>query len=78
MGHLTGHLAVVNTKALSSREFSKELFNPFNLPESDEAEHLPFHLPESISKILWMSFVHVPFHSIEAVTAPLEEQNSGV
>ena len=58
--------------ALSSREFSKELFNPFNLPESDEAEYLPFHLPESISKILWMSDVHVPFHSIEAVTAALE------
>ena len=58
--------------ALSPREFSKELFNPFNLPESDEAEYLPYLLPDMITKILWLSDVHVPYHSIEAVTAALE------
>ena len=57
---------------LSKRPFSKELFNPFKLPESDEAEYLPFILPSTVSKILWMSDVHVPYHSIEAVTAAME------
>ena len=55
-----------------TRPFTKELFNPFNLPESDEAEYLPFILPDMSTKVLWMSDVHVPFHSIEAVTAALE------
>lgn len=45
---------------LSKRPFSKDLFNPFKLPESDEAEYLPFILPSMVTKILWMSDVHVP------------------
>ena len=58
--------------AMKPRAFSHDHFNPFKLPASDEAEYLPYILPESCSKILWMSDVHVPFHSIEAVTAALE------
>jgi len=58
--------------AMKPRPFSHEHFNPFKLPASDEAEYLPFTLPEDCTKILWMSDVHVPFHSIEAVTAALE------
>lgn len=55
-----------HTKA--SRDFSKQLFNPFDFPASDEAEYLPYILPEDCKKILWLSDVHIPYHSLEALT----------
>jgi len=54
------------------REFSKDLFNPFKLPESDEKEFVPFQIPKQHNKILLLSDTHVPYHSISAVTAALQ------
>lgn len=57
---------------IAEREFSKDLFNPFQLPESDEAEYRTVILSDACSKILWMSDIHVPYHSIEAVTTAIQ------
>ncbi len=54
------------------REFSKDLFNPFKLPESDEKEFVPFEIPKIHNKILLLSDTHVPYHSISAVSAALQ------
>jgi len=59
-----------HTKA--SRDFSKQLFNPFDFPASDEAEYLPYILPRDCKKILWLSDVHIPYHSLEALTAAVQ------
>jgi len=58
--------------SIASRDFSKKLFNPFDFPQSDEAEYLPYILPEDCRKILWLSDVHVPYHNLEALTAAVE------
>lgn len=55
--------------AKQQREFTPEMWNPFGFPASDEAEYLPFILPEDCRQILWLSDVHVPYHSVEALTA---------
>lgn len=54
------------------REFSKDLFNPFKLPESDEKEFDPFVVPKNNNRILVLSDIHIPYHSISAVTAALQ------
>jgi predicted phosphodiesterase len=46
--------------------------NPFGLPESDEAEWEAFILPESATRILLLSDIHVPYHNIEAVSKAIE------
>lgn len=51
------------------REFDKKLFNPFKLPESDEKEFIPYQLPKHHNKILLLSDIHIPYHSISAITA---------
>ena len=61
---------------LSDRRFLRDIkhenYNPFNLPISDEKEFEPFILPKSANKILILSDVHLPYHSIEALTAAIE------
>lgn len=59
-------------ETIAQREFSKDLFNPFKLPQSDEAEYHTFVLSDACSKILWLSDIHVPYHSIEAITTALQ------
>lgn len=44
--------------------------NPYKLPESDEAVYEP-HILKS-KRVLVMSDIHIPYHSIEAVTAVLD------
>lgn len=58
--------------AISKRDFSTDLFNPFQLPESDESTYHAFLLPDLCRKILWMSDIHVPYHSIEAITTAIQ------
>lgn len=41
--------------------------NPYNLPASDETDYKPFKL--KASRLLLLSDIHVPYHSIEALTA---------
>jgi len=55
-----------------SRDFDESMFNPFGLPSSDEAEFIPFVLPTDCRRVLGLYDVHVPFHSIEALTAAIQ------
>ncbi len=41
-------------------------FNPYSLPASDETNYTPFKL--KASRLLLLSDIHVPYHSIEALT----------
>ena len=41
--------------------------NPYNLPESDETQYEPYKL--SARRVLLLSDIHIPYHSIEALTA---------
>lgn len=41
--------------------------NPYNLPESDETIYIPYVL--NAKKVLLLSDIHIPYHSIEALTA---------
>ena len=44
--------------------------NPYNLPESEESKYEPYIL--KASKLAVLSDIHVPYHSIEAVTCCLD------
>jgi predicted phosphodiesterase len=46
--------------------------NPFNLPESEETSFDPFII-KGHSKLLLLADIHLPYHSITAVTAAIEE-----
>lgn len=46
-------------------------YNPFKLPESEEADYKPFIL-KGHKKIGLLYDVHVPYHSIEALTVAIE------
>ena len=54
------------------REFDESLFNPFGLPTSDESEFIPFILPSDCQRVLGLFDIHVPYHSIDALTAAIE------
>lgn len=45
-------------------------YNPYSLPDSDETIYEPFILREK--KVLILSDIHIPYHSIEAITAALD------
>jgi predicted phosphodiesterase len=46
--------------------------NPYKIPESEEKERLPFTLPLACNNILLISDIHIPYHSIDAITAALD------
>jgi len=46
--------------------------NPFNLPDSDDVEWLPFDIAKSITRLLILSDVHLPYHNIQALTLALK------
>lgn len=47
-------------------------YNPYKLPESDEQIRQPYHLPKANNNILLISDLHIPYHSISAITAALD------
>ena len=47
-------------------------YNPYKLPESDEQIREPYHLPKANNNILLISDLHIPYHSIDAITAALD------
>ena len=51
------------------------MLNPFNLPESFETEYEHYHVPPQYRNWLIMSDLHLPYHSIPAIT---ESLNYGV
>lgn len=46
--------------------------NLFNLPKSFENSFEPFYLPKTNKSILIFSDIHVPFHSIDALTCAIQ------
>ena len=60
-------------KTVSSSEFFKEddrPKNPYKLPESEESKYLPFLI--KAKRLAVLSDIHVPYHSIEALTAAFD------
>lgn len=49
--------------------------NPYNLPKSDETDNEPFILPH-FAHVAILSDIHVPYHSIKAITAVLDYYES--
>jgi len=46
-------------------------YNPYNLPKSDETAFEPF-IFKGHKKVLILSDIHVPYHSIDAITAAIQ------
>ncbi len=62
------------TKFIEKSDFFKEEnrpYNPYKLPESEESKYEPFIL--KAKRLAVLSDIHVPYHSIEAVTAALDK-----
>jgi predicted phosphodiesterase len=47
-------------------------YNPYKLPESEEKIREPYILPLADNNILLISDLHIPYHSIDAITAALD------
>lgn len=57
-----------------AKDFLKEeprAYNPYKLPDSDETSYLPFKI-SGHKKVAIFSDIHVPYHSIECLTAAIE------
>lgn len=66
--------AGVHKKSVINTEFFKEdhrPVNPYNLPESDENEYLPFPITGH-KKVGILSDIHVPYHNIPSLTAAIQ------
>lgn len=65
-GKTNRHRAVQPTE---KGELAKKLGipNPYELPESEESEWLPFDIPKGNDKLLILSDVHIPYHNIKAL-----------
>ena len=59
------------TSVVATHKTENRPMNPYKLPESDERDWQPYKLEGSF-KIGILSDVHVPYHSITAVTAALD------
>ena len=63
-----------NAKKVNESEFFKaedRPRNPYNLPASDETAFEPY-IFKGHKKVLILSDIHVPYHSIDAITAALQ------
>lgn len=72
---LRGHSGETKHKSTTVKDFFKPKTgdtNPYKLPESDEKDRLPFILPKACNNILLISDLHIPYHSIKAITAALD------
>lgn len=70
--YYTGSQGDKKRKELGDKSFLNNPHNPFNLPESDEQEWLPYVLPKSANNILLISDLHIPYHNMKALTLALE------
>ncbi len=73
--YIEGKMGARNKKYLKDKSLIMEQprpYNPYKLPESDETKYEPYIIKGS--KVLGiLSDVHVPYHSIEALTVALDE-----
>ena len=51
---------------------AKRPVNPYKLPSSYASVRKPYILPKSITSILVMSDIHIPYHDIKALTAAID------
>ena len=58
---------IINSKYYMEKKRSS---NPYALPESDETNFDPFIL--NAKRVLLLSDIHIPYHSVDALTAALE------
>jgi predicted phosphodiesterase len=67
------HGAKEKEKVMGSKYVISEarLYNPYNLPTSDETEYNPFNIAGH-KRIVIFSDIHVPYHSMSAITAALD------
>lgn len=73
--NVRGHNGVKNLKATGKKDLYKPITNntnPYKLPESEEKVREPFILPKACNNILLISDLHIPYHSIDAITAALD------
>lgn len=64
------HRKALNNKSLVVTEDRPR--NPYNLPDSEEQEFAPYKIPKECKRILLLSDIHIPYHSIDAVTLALD------
>lgn len=64
-----GACGVKNLSKLLVKDFVD--YNPYKLPESDESDFFPYILPD-LKSVLLLSDIHIPYHSIEALTIALK------
>ena len=67
-GNVLKHDKIVNSEFFKEQVRPK---NPYNIPKSDEEEYLPFNL-KGHKKGLIINDIHLPYHSIEAITAMID------
>lgn len=71
--YIEGKYGTHHRKYVAKSEFFKEEsrpYNPYKLPASDESSFEPFHI-KGHKRIAIFSDIHVPFHSVSAITAAL-------
>src|SRR5690242_7092114 len=54
-----------------SHKYPERPRNPYKLPDSDESDYKPFRIAGH-KRIAIFSDIHVPYHSIEAITSAIE------
>lgn len=72
--YIEGKVGAQMRKHVKDKEHYKEdarPYNPYKLPESDEAKFSPFVL-KGYKRLLVLSDIHLPFHSIDALTAAFD------
>ena len=68
--YIEGKKGDILRKRKSVKQMPERPKNPYNLPSSDESVYEPYKL--NAKRVLVMSDIHIPYHSIEAVTAVLD------
>lgn len=58
------------TRATHIREESRP-YNPYKLPSSEERQWIPYRI-EGVNKLGIMSDIHLPYHSISAITCTID------
>lgn len=72
--YIEGKTGPKDRKSLKSKEFvltEDRPKNPYKLPESEEAKYEPYVI--KANKLAVLSDIHVPYHSIEALTAAFDK-----
>lgn len=69
---IEGKIGVKSTNGTKkTNAYPPRPYNPYNLPESDEKEYLPYII-EGYKKVAGFFDIHCPYHSMEALTAAIK------